>query len=304
MRVVVIIYIMLSVVLMSCQSNQDNEQSSRLRVVATTGMIGDAVREIAGDSVSLTTLMGPGVDPHLYKASQGDVNALAKADLIFYNGLFLEGKMQEILEGLKKQKKVVAVSQSIPEDELLAFEGHPYPDPHIWFDVALWQEAVKEIGQALIAADPQRASYYEHNVTGYLQELRKLNEYVKQQVNRIPEEQRIMVTAHDAFGYFGRAYGVEVRGLQGISTLSEYGLRDIRAMVDYLAEQEIKAVFVESSVPQKALEAVVAGSKERGHPVKIGGTLYSDAMGESGTEEGTYVGMVRYNVNTLVEALK
>lgn len=295
---------MLSVFLMGCQSGQESDNGKRLRVVATTGMIGDAVREIAGDSVSLSTLMGPGVDPHLYKASQGDVNALANADLIFYNGLFLEGKMQEILEGLKKQKQVVAVSQGIPEDALLAFEGHPYPDPHIWFDVALWQEAVKEIGQALIQADPEHAEYYEHNVTGYLKELKELDEYVKQEVNRIPEEQRIMVTAHDAFGYFGRAYGVKVRGLQGISTLSEYGLRDIRAMVDYLAEQKIKAVFVESSVPQKALEAVVAGSKERGHPVKIGGTLYSDAMGESGTEEGTYVGMVRYNVNTLVEALK
>ncbi len=284
---------------------QEQARGGKLHVVATTGMIGDAVRVIAGDSVTLATLMGPGVDPHLYKTSKGDLDLLEHADVVFYNGLHLEAKMADILKKMSRTKSTVPVSEVI-EDSLLRYpaEYEGFPDPHIWFDVALWTGAVQEVGRVLAEHDPDNAAYYQVNTAAYRDSLQSLHAWVQEQISIIPESQRILVTAHDAFGYFGDAYGIEVNGLQGISTVTEAGLYDVTQMVDMLVERKIKAVFVESSVSQKAIKSVVEGCRSRGHEVKIGGELFSDAMGEAGTPEDTYPGMVRHNVHTIVEALK
>ncbi|GAA0190409.1 manganese ABC transporter substrate-binding protein/adhesin MntA [Fulvivirga kasyanovii] len=294
------------VLLAGCgQVAKENSENGRLNIVTTTGMIGDAVTNIVGDSANVTALMGPGVDPHLYKATQGDLQKLTNADLIFYNGLHLEGKMGEVLEKLGKLKPVVPVAQNIEDSKLRKVpEFNNNYDPHIWFDVSLWIEAVKQIDNTLQEQDKDHAAYYHNNALEYIKQLEELDVWVREQIATIPEEQRILITAHDAFGYFGDAYGIEVKGLQGISTLSEYGLRDVSELAKYIVDHKIKAVFVETSVSQKSINAVVQGAQERGFEVTIGGNLFSDAMGEAGTPEGTYVGMVRANVNTIVEALR
>ncbi|OWY21684.1 manganese transporter [Sphingobacteriales bacterium UPWRP_1] len=280
------------------------------KIVTTTGMIKDAVQNIVKDKAEVASLMGAGVDPHLYKATQNDLNLLSNADMVFYNGLFLEGKMEDILEKLARQKPVFAVSDGIDNALFLPLSGktatdgkHAY-DPHIWFDVSLWAKAVAQISKHMQEKDPENADFYRANETTYLQQLAALHEDVKQQIATIPKEQRLLITSHDAFNYFGRAYDIEVKGLQGISTVIEFGLKDITDMVELISSRKVKAVFVESSVPPKPLEAVVAGCNERGHRISIGGTLFSDAMGQDGTPEGTYTGMVQANVRTIVQALK
>lgn len=281
------------------------EARSQVVAVATTGMIADAVRAVGGELVQVHGLMGPGVDPHLYKASQGDVRRLAAADIIFYNGLALEGRLSDILVRMARQKPTVAVSEYVPEELLMEpaeFQGHY--DPHIWFDVSLWKTAIERIRDGFIEVDPQNEAAYRQNATAYLKELDDLESYVRERLAEIPADKRVLVTAHDAFGYFGRAYGIEVVGLQGISTDTEVGLKDIQNLVGFLTERGIKAVFVESSVPRRSLEAVVEGAASRGHSVTIGGELYSDALGEPGTPAGTYIGMIRHNVDTIVAALK
>lgn len=276
-----------------------------LRVLATTGMVADAARVIGAEAVEITALMGPGVDPHLYKASERDVRALAEADLVLYNGLHLEGKMAELFTRLASSRHVVPVAGAIPDSMLRhpsEFAGHP--DPHVWFDVAMWSHAVERVRDALGEADPEQREAFAARASAYLDTLRVLDAWARVEMARIPERQRVLVTAHDAFGYFGRAYGVEVVGLQGISTVSEFGLADVRRLVDLIVSRGVKAVFVESSVPRRSIEAVAEGCRARGHEVAIGGTLYSDALGADGTPEGTYVGMFRSNVRTIVEALR
>lgn len=290
--------------LLACQP-KETDRNGKLNVVTTTGMIYDAVLNIAGDSVEALALMGPGVDPHLYKATQGDLKKLQDADLIFYNGLHLEGKMGEIFEKLDRIKSVKAVSEDITTMRFRSSELYPGTyDPHIWFDVSLWKEAVKNVHKNLIAADEQNKSYYDQNAVKYLKTLDSLHDAVSQSIQLIPEGQRILITAHDAFGYFGEAYGIGVKGLQGISTLSEPGLKDVADLVNLIVENKIKAVFIETSVSKKAINAVVEGCKQKGHDVVIGGSLYSDAMGPFGQFEGTYIGMVHTNVQTIVNALK
>lgn len=298
--------ILSTLIITACgKTGKKEANEGRLEIVTTTGMIEDAVRNIAGDSADVTALMGPGVDPHLYKATQGDLGKLSSADVIFYNGLHLEGKMGEVLEKLARLKPVIAVAEGIPPARLRKVpEFNNNYDPHIWFDVSLWKEAVKQISNSLQEIDSSNASYYRKNTEKYLSELDSLHSWVREQIASIPEQQRIMITAHDAFGYFGEAYNIDVRGLQGISTLSEYGLRDVSELVNFIVENRIRAVFVETSVSERAINAVVEGARERGFDVKIGGNLYSDAMGEKGTDEGTYTGMVRANVETIVNALK
>lgn len=289
--------------LLACTQATDN--TNKFSIVATTGMIADAARHIAGDSAEVKGLMGPGVDPHLYKPTQGDIAHLSNADLLLYNGLHLEGKMQEVLEKLKRQKAVEAVSAEIPPSDLIILnEPKGAPDPHIWFDVRLWMQAVETVSRHMQTHDPVHAAYYQERTLAYLAQLDSLDQAVKEELSKIPPQQRILVTAHDAFSYFGKAYRMDVRGLQGISTLSEYGIQDIQKLVDFLVENKIKAVFIESSVSPKALEAVVEGARQRGHPLRIGGSLYSDAMGEAGTPEGTYIGMVHHNVETIRKALQ
>lgn len=280
-------------------------EGQRMKVLTTTSILKDAVINIAGDAAEVESVMGSGVDPHLYKATQGDLQKMMDADMIVYNGLYLEGKMGEVLEKLSRQKTVVTATASIPKDKLRASAQYANSnDPHVWFDVQLWQEVVKHVSQQMQEKDPANAEVYKQNTQAYLQELDELNQWVAQQIQTIPEQQRILITAHDAFGYFGDAYSIKVRGLQGISTVSEFGLQDVSSLVKYIVENKIKAVFVESSVSPKAIEAVVVGCRERGHEVEIGGTLYSDALGEDGTPEGTYTGMVRHNVTTIVSALR
>jgi len=274
-------------------------------VTATIGMITDVAQTIGGEHVEVRGLMGPGVDPHLYKATQGDLEKLTSADLILYNGLHLEGKMADVLVQMAQRVRTVQVTDSIPHELLREppeFAGQY--DPHVWFDVQLWSRAADRIAEALIEADPENGAEYRQNADAYLVQLKELDAYARERIAIIPKEQRVLVTAHDAFGYFGRAYDIEVMGLQGISTAAEYGLQDLTNLVDVIVNRKVKAVFVESSISPKSIEALVRGVEDKGGVVVIGGQLYSDAMGEAGTPDGTYIGMVRHNVDTIVGALK
>lgn len=249
--------------------------------------------------------MGAGVDPHLYRASESDVLRLGRADVIFYNGLHLEAKMGEVFERMSRNKTVVAVTENVPHEELLADPNFPDAhDPHVWFDVTIWKMAAEKIRDTLIARDPGGREFYEANARQYLQKLEDSHQYIIGKSAELPEAQRILVTAHDAFRYFGKRYGFEVVGLQGISTETEAGTRDVMKIADFIVERKIKAVFIESSVPERNIKAVQQAVKARGWEVKIGGELFSDAMGNKGTREGTYIGMVEHNINTIVDALK
>lgn len=284
--------------------SQEDLSQRQIRAVTTVGMITDIVRNVGGQRVSVTGLMGPGVDPHLYKATEGNVILLLEADVVFYNGLHLEARMGEVLERMQGRTRTVAVTDYIDRSLLLAppeFEG-AY-DPHVWFDVALWMKAVERVRDTLMEMDPASAHLYRANAEAYLAQLADLHAYVKAQAGRVPAGQRVLITAHDAFNYFGRAYGFEVRGLQGISTATEAGTADVQRLADFIAERRIRAVFVESSVSPRTIEAVQAAVQARGFDVRIGGQLFSDAMGDEGTPEGTYIGMVRHNIDTIVGAL-
>lgn len=302
--------LMLTASLVACSASSpaaSSDLASRpVRVTTTTGMVADIVKNVGAGRVEVVSLMGPGVDPHLYKPSSGDVVKLDRADVIFYNGLHLEGRMDELFEKMARAgKRAFAVTSAIDPARLLELEesaGHY--DPHIWFDVTLWQEAVRFVAKALSDLDPASRELYEHNAEMYLEQLDELQAYVEQQIALIPPESRVLITAHDAFGYFGRRYGFEVRGLQGVSTATEASARDVQELAALIADRKIKAIFVESSVPPATIEAVQAAVRARGWDVKIGGELFSDAMGADGTPEGTYIGMVKHNVDTIVSALR
>jgi len=275
------------------------------QVLATIGMIGDMAARIAGDHARVDSMMQSGVDPHLYKATEGDVRRLGEADLILYNGLNLEGKMGDIFVKVGRTRPVVPVSETVPKEQLREppeFQGHY--DPHIWFDVSMWTHAIDAIVPALSEIAPAHAAEFKANGEKLRGELAELDEWVKKEIATIPKERRVLVTAHDAFGYFGRRYDIEVMGLQGISTVSQAGIGDVERLVTAIAGRKIPAIFVESSVPKQAIEAVQRACESKGWPVKIGGQLFSDAMGAAGTPEGTYPGMVRHNVKTIVEALR
>jgi manganese/zinc/iron transport system substrate-binding protein len=295
----------ITLLLSACAPKANSDTTGRLNVVTTIGMIADIVKVVGGEHVEVTGLMGPGVDPHLYKASEGDVTSLQDADVIFYNGLHLEAQMGGVLERMGDFGiTTVAVTDKIDRTLLNAppeFEGNY--DPHVWFDVTLWMKAVEQVEETLIEVDPANRSDYEANAEAYLAELESLHQYVLDQASTVPAEQRILITAHDAFNYFGRAYGFEVRGLQGISTEAQAGTADVKALADFIVEKQIPAIFVESSVPQRNVEAVQAAVQAQGFNVLIGGELFSDAMGSEGTPEGTYVGMVKHNIDTIVSAL-
>lgn len=302
-----IIFLVLSLFLVGCTPISGNSfvSEDKVKVVATVGMIGDMVRNIGGDLVEVKDLMGPGVDPHLYKPSTGDVSLLSQADVVFFGGLHLEGKMVDMFENLAKEKPVVAVSESIEKSNLretAEFAGNY--DPHVWFDVSLWREAADSVLEELVAYDSANAEVYKANAEKYFLELEELDKWVRAEALKLPKEARVLITAHDAFGYFGRAYGFEVVGLQGISTASEYGLEDVEKVVNLIVDRKLKAIFVESSVSSKSIQAVQEGVKSKGWDVVIGGQLFSDAMGDAGTEEGTYVGMVKHNVSVIVNSLK
>ena len=291
-------------VLAACTPPEPPTEEGRLHVVTTVGMIADVARNVGGEHVRVVGLMGPGVDPHLYKASEGDVRRLFRADVVLYGGLHLEARMGEVLEEMGGRTRVRAVTDAIPRDQLLAppeFQGAH--DPHVWFDVRLWAYTVDVVAQTLAAEDPAHAGEYYANAQRYQSQLAELDQYVRVQAALVPEERRVLITAHDAFNYFGRAYGFQVRGLQGISTASEAGTADVQALAEFIATRRIPAVFVESSIPRRTIEAVQEAVRARGFEVQIGGSLYSDAMGTPGTLAGTYQGMVRHNIDTIVGAL-
>ena len=276
----------------------------KLRVVTTIGMITDIVKNVGGTRVEVTGMVEPGVDPHLYNPTPKDVQELASAHIIFYNGLHLESKMADILAKMSKDTLTVAVTDAVDQNLLLTppeYEG--LCDPHLWFDVKLWMQAVGKVRDALSEFDADNTVLYRSNAERYLTKLMELDEYVKSQVERVPSQQRVLVTAHDCFNYFGKAYGFEVRGLQGISTATEVGIADVQELATFIAERGIPAIFVESSVSSRNLEAVKAAVKSKGFDVKIGGVLFTDTMGNEGTPEGTYIGMIRHNIDTIVHAL-
>ena len=277
------------------------------KIVCTVGMITDIVVNLVGDYAEVEGIIGEGIDPHLYKPTRGDVIKLSQADVVFYNGLLLEGKMTDVLVGIASKGKLVkAVTEAIlvETDYLLEKDaGSAYTDPHVWMDVSGWLRAIPVVAETLAVYDPENAEAYHSKATFYAEQLEALDAYAKEAMSTIPESQRVLVTAHDAFQYLGRAYGIEVRGIQGISTESEAGVRDLEDLVDFIVERQIPAVFVESSVADKNVRALVEGARARGHAVIIGGSLFSDAMGQAGSYEGTYIGMIDSNVTPITNAL-
>lgn len=275
-----------------------------LSVVATTSIIADTARSIAGPYATVTALMGPGIDPHLYKASPGDLRTLSQATLVLHNGLHLEGKMADALQKLGARKPVIAVADRIPQAALrtVSTDGVTY-DPHVWFDLRLWVECADAIRAALAQHDPRHSHEYHSRYERYRESLLQLDSWVRQRMESIPLPNRVLITAHDAFGYFGRAYGLEVLAIQGVSTESEASLRSINDLVSTIVQRRIPAIFIENTISPKAIEALVEGAKARGHTVRIGGQLLGDSLGEPGTPYETYTSTVRYNVETIVTAL-
>jgi manganese/zinc/iron transport system substrate-binding protein len=303
-----ILIVLMFIMLLGCggaSTEKSAEIASRkIKVLATTGMIADLAINVGGDRVTVDALMGPGVDPHLYKASEGDVQRMASADIILYNGLHLEGAMAEVFERMQSRVTTVAVTDGIDRAKLHsppAFQGNH--DPHVWFDVTLWIDALETVHDAFVKLDSTHTAQYDANTRRYRDSLEAVHQYVLARAQTIPAERRVLVTAHDAFGYFGEAYGFEVHGLQGISTVTEAGTADVQQLAEFIATRRVPAIFVESSVPTRSIEAVQAAVRARGFEVKIGGQLFSDAMGTAGTDEGTYPGMVRYNIDVIVTAL-
>lgn len=284
-------------------STDDKSTGGKIQVVATIAQIAEPIEIIGGKHVKVKSLMGPGVDPHLYEATQGDIKTLQNADIILYNGLHLEGNMGEIFDKLKETKKTLAIGETIKENRLLKDEQGAI-DPHIWFDLDLWKDALDSATEVLKEYAPKHAQYFEENKQNYFKQIEELKVEATEKLSSIPDNQRILVTAHDAFGYFGRMYDVDVIGLQGLSTEDEVGLSDIQSTIELLIEKQVPAVFVESSINQNSIQAVIEGANKAGLEVDLGGELFSDAMGASGTEEGTYLGMYRHNVNMIYEALK
>ncbi len=291
-------------VLMGSVGLADGPGNYPYKIVCTTGMVADVVRNVAGDLAVVNGIIGEGVDPHLYQATRGDIGKLLKADVVFYSGLMLEGKMTDALIRVARKKPVFAVTELLDETLLLEppeFEGHH--DPHLWMDASLWKQCTKMAADTLAEFDRKNAATYRANYERYAERLDALDDYSRRALGSIPEKSRVLVTAHDAFNYMARAYGLEVRGIQGISTESEAGIDDINRLVDEIVRREIGAVFVESSVSERNVRSLIEGAKSREHEVVIGGKLFSDAMGKSGTYEGTYLGMIDHNVTVIVRAL-
>jgi len=303
-RAIALLLAVLVLLAPACAERRGFIDDGRLKVVCTTNIVGDTVSVIGGEKIQIITMMGPGIDPHMYKARESDVLALAEADLVFYSGLHLEAKLGDVFERMGGGARTVAVTADIPESRLLPSPDYAnMHDPHVWFDVQLWRIAAEKITETLAELDPANAGLYRQRGEHYAAELTELDQFVRRRVAQVPEEQRVLVTAHDAFGYFGMAYGFEVVGLQGISTASEAGTGDVRRLAELIASRRIPGIFVESSVPVRNIQAVQEATRARGWDVAIGGELYSDALGSPGTPEGTYVGMVRHNVETIVAAL-
>ncbi len=290
--------------LISCKTAK--KDNGKLDIVTTTTMLTDLVQNIGGDKVEVQGLMGAGVDPHLYTASEGDVSKLSNAEVIVYSGLHLEGKLGKIFEKMEHQnKKIIVASDGLDKSVLIHSENFASNhDPHIWFDTRNWINITKYIAKKLGEYDPKNAEVYTKNATDYLSKLAQLNKDIEKKINELPEERRILVTAHDAFNYFGHQHKFNVVGLQGLSTATEAGVQDVRNLAKFIIDNGVKAIFVETSIPKQTIEALQQAVKSQNHEVAIGGMLYSDALGNPGTVEGTYIGMYKANVKTIVDALK
>jgi manganese/zinc/iron transport system substrate-binding protein len=276
----------------------------RLNIVATTGMIADAARQVGGHAVEVQTLMGPGVDPHAYRQTRSDIVAMANSNLVLWHGLYLEAQMEDFMVGLQEGNNVVAVAESLPRNLLIGNEDYSDKfDPHVWMNPMLWSRVVLNVRDALIMVQPKKEKTFRENANKYLDELQLLAKYTMRVLSTVPTESRVLISAHDAFNYFGSAYGFEVLGIQGISTESEAGLNRISEMVSILVNRKIGAVFVESSVSDRNIQALIEGAASKGHEVVIGGELFSDAMGEDDTYKGTYVGMIDHNATIISLAL-
>lgn len=296
--------VLLFLLILSCKDSKTD--NGKLNIVTTTTMITDLLQNIGGDYINIQGLMGSGVDPHLYKASEGDVTKLVNADIIFYNGLHLEGKLVEVFEKMESAHKTpIALSDALDKSTLIGSDyfASNY-DPHVWFNIAYFKLFAQKATLILSEKDPKNATSYKENEIKYLEKLDILESKIKATIATLPREKRILVTAHDAFNYFGKNYDFDVVGLQGLSTATEAGVQDVQKLAAFIIEKEVKSIFIESSVPKRTIEALQAAVNSKGHDIKIGGTLYSDALGNKGTIEGTYIGMFEYNVNTIVNALK
>jgi manganese/zinc/iron transport system substrate-binding protein len=292
--------------LVGCGGPASQGEEGKLRVVATTTHLTELSEIVGGEHVSVYGIMGPGVDPHDYSPTASDVDRMEGADVIIYHGLDLEGKMNRVFENMRRRNvKTYAVAEVISDADLLEGEDEEEAfDPHVWFDVTLWIEVVHSVRDAFIEVNPENRDDFTQNAENYVLLLENLHEDIQEMIQMVPEEQRVLVTAHDAFHYFGQAYGFEVKGLQGISTATEVGVSDIQELAQFIVEREIKAIFVESSVPPRNIEALKNAVISRGFDVVIGGELYSDALGDKGTVTGRYIGMFLNNVQTIVNALK
>ncbi len=281
------------------------EQRDRPQIVATTSILADGIRNLVGDQADVIALMPAGVDPHLYKASVRDLDLLQNADLVIYHGLFLEGKMTEIFEKLEYNQSLINVSEKLPADLLIRSgpEAHSV-DPHIWFDVMLWERAMEHASAELILWKPGWQPVIQANTENYLGQLRQLDLEIRGKVDELRSSGQALITAHDAFAYFGKSYKLEVRGLQGLSTLSEPGLRDLTGLVQFIVDRNIKAVFAEQTISPKAIEAVVAGCTNQNHTIRLAGPLYTDSLDAPDTPAGTYIGMVKTNIQTIFESLR
>lgn len=303
----VIFLLAITLIITACKndSKTDENLNKKLNVVTTTTMITDLVKNIGGDSINVQGLMGAGVDPHLYKASEGDVSKLVNADVIFYNGLHLEGKLVEVFEKMKGADQTpIALGDELNKNQLIGSDyfASNY-DPHVWFNIDFFEKFVEKVTLVLCEKDPKNTETFRANEKRYLEELEDLKEDVQGVVAALEPEKRVLVTAHDAFNYFGKAYDFNVVGLQGLSTATEAGVKDVQKLAAFIIEKNIKAIFIESSVPKRTIEALQQAVKSKGHDVAIGGTLYSDALGSAGSREATYIGMYRYNIKTIVGAL-
>ncbi|TXK72713.1 metal ABC transporter solute-binding protein, Zn/Mn family [Mesonia sp. HuA40] len=288
----------------SCKKQNQNK-NGKLQVVTTTTMITDLAKQIGGEAIEVKGLMGAGVDPHLYKASAGDVTKLTQADVVFYNGLHLEGKLVDVFEKMQQQTNTVALSKALDKKELIGSENFASNfDPHIWFNIGYWKLITQQLTKELCRLDPDNQNLFKKNEELYLAQLDKLENQIKAKIATLPKDKRILVTAHDAFNYFGEAYGFQVVGLQGLSTATEAGVQDVQNLAQFIIDKRVKAIFIESSVPKRTIEALQKAVQAEGFEVAIGGTLFSDALGNSGTPEGNYLGMFTYNVHTIVDALK
>lgn len=272
-------------------------------MVCTTSILADTAQNIAGDQWHITSLMGPGVDPHTYHATEQDVHALAHAELILYHGLHLEGKIVHLLEQMNRYTKSVGVCELLPKEYLIESEMQGIYDPHVWHDVALWKLVATYILHTLVEHDPEHKDQYTARAQAYLDKLTNLEREIIESIQSIVPSQRVLITAHDAFSYYGLRYGIQVLGLQGVSTDAEAGTRDIQELVQFIVGNKIKAIFVESSISPRNIQAVQNGARAQSWQVAIGPELYSDALGDSESAAKSYIDMIRYNTQAIKSAL-